>query len=269
MKKRTTRIGIAILIAMVSGACSSPASPAETSEANLLTYGPATHTPVSAPTEAASTPALATYAPSQPQTPTAEFLPTPLTPSIEPGPTAQPPAPSQVPAADMPIAELVMDSAALQPGGTMMTKHSCFGENLSPPLNWTGVPVGTQSLALSVVDPDSHPAGFVHWVIYNIPPTTSNLPEGVSPDAILPDGSLQGSNDFANYPEGDFPGGAPINQTGYDGPCPPGEHRYLFTLYAVDIPLKLAAEATLDQVAEAMNGHVLDQAELVGLFAPP
>jgi Raf kinase inhibitor-like YbhB/YbcL family protein len=132
-----------------------------------------------------------------------------------------------------------------------------------------GVPQGAQSLVLLVDDPDSSPPGFVHWVIYNIPPTASGLPEGVPPDATLPDGALQGVNDFAPFGQGTFPGGAPINLIGYDGPCPGGEHRYVFTLYALDAPLALPAEATMGQVQEAMAGHILAQAELIGLFAPP
>jgi Raf kinase inhibitor-like YbhB/YbcL family protein len=160
-------------------------------------------------------------------------------------------------------------SSAFEPGAEIPIKYSCFGENLSPPLEWVGISEGTQSLALLVDDPDSEPPGFVHWVIYNIPPTATGLPEGVPGDASLADGSLQGVNDFAPYGEGTFPGGAAINLIGYDGPCPGNEHRYKFTLYALDAVLDLPAEATMAQVLAAMEGHVLAQAELIGLFAPP
>jgi len=78
-------------------------------------------------------------------------------------------------------------------------QYSCFGQNLSPALAWTGVPEGTESLALLMDDPDSPPPGFVHWVVHNIPPTATGLPEGVPGVATLDDGTLQGSNDFAQF----------------------------------------------------------------------
>jgi len=161
-----------------------------------------------------------------------------------------------------------MSSAAFEPGGEIPVQHSCQGANLSPPLEWSGVPEGAQSLALLVDDPDSQPPGFVHWVIYNIPATTSDLPEGVPAESSLPDGALQGKNDFANYPAGTFPGGSAINQIGYDGPCPPAAHRYVFTLYALDAVLDLPAEATKADLLAAMEGHVLGQAEMTGVYTP-
>jgi len=132
------------------------------------------------------------------------------------------------------------------------------------------VPEGTQSLALLVDDPDSQPPGFVHWVIYNIPPTAVGLPEGVPGEATLDDGTLQGSNDFALFAgEGEtFPGGALINRIGYDGPCPGNPHRYVFTLYALGTLLDLPAQATIAQVLEAMQGHILAQAEVIGVYSP-
>jgi Raf kinase inhibitor-like YbhB/YbcL family protein len=123
---------------------------------------------------------------------------------------------------------------------------------------------------LLVDDPDSQPPGFVHWVIYNIPATVAGFPEGLPAEGTLADGTLQGMNDFALFVgEGEtFPSGAPIKRIGYDGPCPGNQHRYVFTLYALDILLDLPAEAAMADVLEAMEGHVLDQAELIGMYTP-
>jgi Raf kinase inhibitor-like YbhB/YbcL family protein len=143
-------------------------------------------------------------------------------------------------------------------------------------LEWSGVPVEVQSLLLFFYDPDagfdsgaSVEPGFVHWVVYNIPPSTTGYPEDMPAGDTLDDGALQGSNDFAPYGEGTFPGGAPIKLIGYDGPCPGGEHRYVFALYALDTFLDLEAGATPSQVLAAMEGHVLTQVKLMGLYAPP
>jgi hypothetical protein len=178
-------------------------------------------------------------------------------------PTSPPPTPTFG-------SQLAIASSAFEPGGAIPSRYTCFGQNLSPPLEGMGVPESAQGLVLLVDDPDSSPPGFVHWVIYNIPPTTTGLPEGVPPETALQDGSLQGKNDYAPFGGGTFPGGVPINLIGYDGPCPPeGEHRYVFTLYALDALLDLPAEATMEEVKEAMAQHVLAQAEVLGRFAPP
>jgi len=186
-----------------------------------------------------------------------------------PTPTAAPPevAPSPTPT---PVPPFRISSGAFDPGGEIPIEYTCEGANLSPPLEWPGVPQGTQSLALVMDDSDSQPPGWVHWVIYNIPAAATGLPEGVPGEARLSDGSLQGVNDFALFAqEGEtFPGGAPINRIGYDGPCPPSAHRYVFTLYAVDVILDLPAEATRADLLAAMEGHVLGQAELTGIFTP-
>jgi Raf kinase inhibitor-like YbhB/YbcL family protein len=212
-------------------------------------------------------------APSAPASPPPS--PTPALP-VEEGesPTATS-LPSDEPAAspmpEEPAAPLEISSSAFEPGGEIPVQYSCHGANLSPPLEWSGVPDGTQSLALVVDDPDSEPPGFVHWVVYGIPPTSSGLPEGVPAEATLPDGTLQGPNDFARFvAEGQtFPGGAPINRVGYDGPCPGATHRYVFTLYALDAVLDLEAESTMGDVLQAMDGHVLSEAELTGVYTPP
>lgn len=203
----------------------------------------------------------------------------PTAPSVEPSPTTALPTATSVPSTPTleapaeeppPTAPLAISSSAFEADAEIPMRYTCGGANLSPPLQWSGGPAETQSLALLVTDPDSQPPGFVHWVIYNIPSTVVSLPEGLPPEATLPDGTLQGTNDFALYVgEGEtFPSGAPINLIGYDGPCPPARHRYVFTLYALDTLLDLSAGATMAEVVQAMEGHVLNQAELVGLYTP-
>lgn len=165
---------------------------------------------------------------------------------------------------------LEISSTAFDPGGAIPDRHTCAGDNVSPPLAWSGIPEQTETLALLVEDPDSNPPGFSHWVIYNIPAAATGLEEDVPNDAELADGSQQGSNDFAPYGAGTFPGGAVIKMIGYDGPCPPGgAHHYVFTLYALDTSLDLPATARAEDVKMALAGHVLAQAELIGLFALP
>lgn len=215
--------------------------------------------PAEEPTTAAeptSQPAEPTSAPSTPTSP-------PPTPTTAP-PAEEAPTPTAIPAAPFEIF-----SNAFRAGEEIPVQYSCHGANLSPPLEWSGLPEGTQGLALLVDDPDSQPPGFVHWVIYNIPASATGLSEGVPADPSLPDGAQQGKNDFAQYPPGTFPGGSPINQVGYDGPCPPAKHRYVFTLYALDTALDLPAESTMADLRAAMDGHVLGEAELTGVFTPP
>lgn len=174
---------------------------------------------------------------------------------------------------------LTLSTTAFEPGAAMPAKHSCFGDNLSPALAWTGVPEAAQSLLLLLYDLDagadrgaSTSLGFAHWIVYNIPLSTSGYAEGLPAGEALPDGALQGTNDFAPFRTAGeaFLGGAPVKLVGYDGPCPPGgDHRYQFHLYALDARLDLPAAATMGQVLEAMEGHVLAEARVIGLFAPP
>lgn len=136
-------------------------------------------------------------------------------------------------------------------------KHTCEGEDLSPALEWAALPDGTRSLALIVDDPDApDPRApkmvFVHWVLYNIPPDAQRLPEAVRPPD-LPRGTLEGMTDF--------------KRTGWGGPCPPvGRHRYFFKLYALDTELPDLGQPTKDALLEAMEGHVLAEAQLVGTY---
>jgi Raf kinase inhibitor-like YbhB/YbcL family protein len=155
------------------------------------------------------------------------------------------------------VMSLIITSPPFKHDGAIPARHTCDGPNVSPQLDWTGVPSGTKSLALIVDDPDApDPAApkmtWVHWVLYNIPAGTGGLTEGIAENE-LPEGTLQGVNDW--------------HRTGYGGPCPPvGKHRYFFKLYALDtvLPdLKRPAKAALEK---AMRGHVIGQAELIGLY---
>jgi len=149
--------------------------------------------------------------------------------------------------------EIKLNSSAFREGEMIPKKHTCDGEDISPPLEWSTVPAGCKNLALICDDPDSPTGTWVHWVIYNIPPQTNKLTENVPVSRTLEDGSLQGINDF--------------RKMGYGGPCPhAGTHRYNFKLYALDAVLKLKAGATKDQLLRAMEGHVLAQGQLMGKY---
>ncbi len=149
---------------------------------------------------------------------------------------------------------LKLTSSAFGPGQPIPPDYSCRGRSISPALAWSGAPAGTASFALIVNDPDAPMGTYVHWVIYNIPSTSAGLREDVAPQPTLPDGTTQGRNS--------------ANHRYYDGPCPPsGTHRYFFKLYALDAKLDLPSGATADQLAKAMQGHILAQAELMGTFS--
>lgn len=140
------------------------------------------------------------------------------------------------------------------PDGAIPKTYTCDGADTSPQLAWTAPPAGTRSLALIVVDPDAPMGSFTHWVLYNLPATMRELPEGLPRQEQLPDGSRQGRNSFP--------------RTGYGGPCPPrtSTHRYVFVLYALDRTLDLPAGATRRQVEEAIKGHILAHGELTGRY---
>ena len=152
---------------------------------------------------------------------------------------------------------LTLTSSAFTHNGSMPARLTCDGRDLSPELRWSGLPAGTQSLALIVDDPDApDPAAprmtWVHWVLYNIPPTATGLAEAVAPGA-LPAGTRQGLNDWG--------------RTGYGGPCPPiGRHRYFHKLYALDTVLPDLGKPTKAALEQAMKGHVLASTELVGTY---
>ena len=134
------------------------------------------------------------------------------------------------------------------------TQYTCEGTNVSPPLEWSGVPAETESLAMIVDDPDApDPAGptttWVHWVVFNLPKTTTGLPEAIQG---LPKAAQHGVNDW--------------KRAAYGGPCPPiGRHRYVFKLYALDSVLKLKKPTKRD-LEDAMQGHIVGQATLIGTY---
>jgi Raf kinase inhibitor-like YbhB/YbcL family protein len=147
-----------------------------------------------------------------------------------------------------------MTSAAFHNGGQIPKKFACDGQDVSPALSWTDPPAGTKSLALIVDDPDAPAGTWVHWVLYDLPSGTRQLPEGVAKDYELADGARQGHNDFG--------------EIGYNGPCPPrgAMHRYFFKLYALDFKTRLNPGAAKSDVVRAMRGHILAQAEVIGKF---
>ncbi len=150
-----------------------------------------------------------------------------------------------------------LSSSAFAHHADIPSLHTCEGRDQSPPLAWSGVPAGTESLALIVDDPDApDPAvpkmTWVHWVLYNLPPDTTGLPAGVS-HASLPPGTREGLNDW--------------KREGYGGPCPPiGRHRYVHKLYALDTVLPVLQPATKAALEKAMQGHILGRVELVGYY---
>ncbi len=146
-----------------------------------------------------------------------------------------------------------LSSAAFKHGEAVPSTYTCDGDDISPPLAWTAPPAGAKSLALISDDPDAPMGTWVHWVVYNLPPSAQQLPKAFPPDAQLSDGTRQGWTDFG--------------RTGYGGPCPPsGTHRYFFKLYALDTALSLAPGATAKQLEAAMRGHILADAQLMGTY---
>jgi Raf kinase inhibitor-like YbhB/YbcL family protein len=152
---------------------------------------------------------------------------------------------------------LTIRSPAFSHEGAIPTRYTCEGEDISPALEWRSAPDATASLALLVEDPDApDPLApqtiFTHWLLYNLPPESSGLVENVGPET-LPRGARIGENDFG--------------RTRWGGPCPPiGEHRYFFKLYALDTPLPTARVPNRTSLLDAIEGHVLDYAELIGTY---
>ena len=146
-----------------------------------------------------------------------------------------------------------LTSAAFDQGSTIPRQYTCDGADLSPPLNWSGVPAGAKSLALVVDDPDAG-GTWVHWVVYDIPVGASELSEGASSDIGDQLGATNGTNDF--------------RRTGYGGPCPPDgpAHRYFFKLFALDTVLELGPGATKSELLRAMEGNVTAQGTLMGTY---
>jgi len=146
------------------------------------------------------------------------------------------------------MAELSVTSESFQHGDRIPVRHTLEGENLSPPLSWSGLPDATQSIAVICEDPDAPSGTFVHWVGWGIDPEAGRLGEGEA-------ASKEGQNDFGN--------------TGYDGPSPPpghGRHRYYFRVYALDAEPKLEPAASKENMEAAIEGHLLAAGELMGTY---
>lgn len=152
-----------------------------------------------------------------------------------------------------------LESEAFPSEAAIPSRYTCDGEDVSPGLSWSDVPSGTEAFALILDDPDAPGGTFTHWLLYNVPPDVSSLPEGVPNDAdpqvAAGEGTDQGLNDFGNL--------------GYGGPCPPPgpAHRYNFILYALDETVDLDFGASRQQLLDAMRNHILGEARLAGTYA--
>ena len=150
---------------------------------------------------------------------------------------------------------LVIQSTAFKRGERIPAQHTREGSDISPPLSWTGAPENTKSFALICDDPDAPGGTWVHWVMWNIPASTTSLPPNIPKIAKLPDGSQQGMTDFG--------------REGYGGPCPPPgkPHRYFFKLYALDITnLEVPGRGTKADLEPKMSRHILAQADIFGVY---
>jgi Raf kinase inhibitor-like YbhB/YbcL family protein len=144
-------------------------------------------------------------------------------------------------------------STAFGEGEMIPKQYTCDGKDVSPPLTWSGVPAKAKSIALICDDPDAPGGTWVHWVLFNLPPNTEELAEGVASSKTLGNGGNHGTNDFRKF--------------GYGGPCPPGgTHRYYFKVYALDTLLDLAPGVTKSDLVKAMKGHILVEGQLMGRY---
>lgn len=147
-----------------------------------------------------------------------------------------------------------LTSPAFEAEAFIPPEFTCDGANQSPALTWEAPPPETQSLVLLVQDPDAPNGIFIHWVIYDLPPQLRSLPAAIPNQPFLTEGGVQAKNDFGQY--------------GYRGPCPPGgTHRYFFLLYAVDTLLDLPPGTMHTEVQEALKGHILAEAKLMGRYS--
>lgn len=146
-----------------------------------------------------------------------------------------------------------INSSAFSEGKAIPKQYSCDGEDISPELSWQDVPAGTESFVLIADDPDAPAGTWVHWVIYDIPGRARTLQENYPKQEMDSDGSKQGTNDF--------------KKIGYGGPCPPGgTHRYFFKLYALDTTLDAEPGLSKADILKRTEGHVLDEAQLMGTY---
>ncbi len=162
----------------------------------------------------------------------------------------------QQPGADKPREnkmEIKLTSTAFKEGQPIPRTYTCDGVNVSPPLEWSGVPANVKTLAIVCDDPDAPGGTWVHWVLYNLPAGNIGLIENLPATEKLVAGGFQGTTDFG--------------KVGYGGPCPPsGTHRYYFKLYALDAELPLKAGATKAELEKAMEGHIVAEGQLMGTY---
>jgi len=158
------------------------------------------------------------------------------------------------PEKEKPTMNLQLTSSAFVEGKEIPGQYTCQGKDVSPPLKWSGVPTGAKSLVLIADDPDAPVGTWLHWVLFDLPPTTAELNEDVPKTQHLPGGAKQGLNDF--------------RRLGYGGPCPPPgkPHRYFFKLYALDALLDLKPGVTKKDIETAMKGRVLAEGQLMGTY---
>lgn len=152
------------------------------------------------------------------------------------------------------VPKITLESTAFAEGQMIPVQFTGQGQDISPPLRWSGVPTEARSLALIADDPDAPMGTWVHWVLYDLPPSIAELPQALAKTQYLPNGAKQGLNDFRSL--------------GYGGPMPPPgkAHRYVFKLYALDTELGLAPGATKHEVEAAMQGHILAEGRLTGRY---
>jgi Raf kinase inhibitor-like YbhB/YbcL family protein len=148
------------------------------------------------------------------------------------------------------VASMSLSSSAFSAGQAIPADYTCKGADASPPLEWSDAPQDTRSFVLIMDDPDA--MGWVHWVVYDLPAATTGLPEASREDTLA-EGAAMGKNSWGN--------------TAYGGPCPPiGSHHYSFRIYAADTLLDLSGEADKSAAEKALQGHILAQAELIGVY---
>ncbi|MGH1487294.1 MAG: YbhB/YbcL family Raf kinase inhibitor-like protein [Cellvibrionaceae bacterium] len=148
---------------------------------------------------------------------------------------------------------LTLTSSAFEHKGELPKKYSCNGDDISPPLTISGAPEGTQSFVLIMDDPDAPDGTWIHWVVYNLPGTTTEIPENAPTQHTWDDGTMQGRNSWS--------------EAKYGGACPPdGQHRYFFKLYALDTVLDLKKKRSLRKVKKAMKKHIIAETKLMAKY---
>jgi Raf kinase inhibitor-like YbhB/YbcL family protein len=151
------------------------------------------------------------------------------------------------------MGKIEVRSSAFGEGDKIPPEFTCDGADMSPPIEWSGVPSHAQSIAVIADDPDAPGRDWVHWVLYDLPSSLTGLPAGMPASEKLPAGGIQGRTDFGSI--------------GYGGPCPPkGTHRYFFKVYALDTMLNLKPGVTKKELLKAMQGHILDEGALMGKY---